>query len=95
MLGQPYAKAWEPADERSRPWKAAKTPKRGGVIIPLGDLMREATRLSRICFISLISPRKKLAVSSFFDFFENDSSLHDFLSRGLPHQQAANVESTL
>ena len=23
----------------------------------------------------------KLAVSSFFDFFENDSSLHDFLSR--------------
>ena len=28
-----------------------------------GDLMREATRLSRICFISLISPRKKLAVS--------------------------------
>jgi hypothetical protein len=37
-------------------------PKRGGVIIPLGDLMREATRLSRICFISLISPRKKLAV---------------------------------
>ena len=57
-----------------------------------GDLMREATRLSRICFISLISPRKKLAVSS---FFENDSSLHDFLSRGLPHQQAASVESTL
>jgi len=47
---------------------------------------------SRICFISLISPRKKLAVSS---FFENDSSLHDFLSRGLPHQQAANEESTL
>ena len=32
---------------------------------------------------------------SFFDFFENDSSFHDFLSRGLPHQQAANVESTL
>jgi hypothetical protein len=23
----------------------------------------------------------KLAVFSFFDFFENDSSLHDFLSR--------------
>ena len=32
---------------------------------------------------------------SFFDFFENDSSFHDFLSRGLPHQQAANEESTL
>ena len=50
---------------------------------------------SRICFISLISHRKKLPLFSFFDFFENDSSLHDFLSRGLPHQQAANVESTL
>ena len=43
----------------------------------------------------LISPRKKLAVSLFFDFIENDSSLHDFLSRGVPHQQAANEESTL
>ena len=49
---------------------------------------------SRICLISLISPRKKLPLFSFFDFFENDSSFHDFLSRGLPHQQAANVEST-
>ena len=91
MLGQPYAKAWEPADERGRPWKAAKTKKRRSHH-SFGDLMREATRLSRICFISLISPRKKLAVSS---FFENDSSLHDFLSRGLPHQQAANEEKTL
>ena len=36
---------------------------------------------SRICIISLISPRKKLPLFSFFDFFENDSSLHDFLSR--------------
>lgn len=50
---------------------------------------------SRICFISLISPRKKLPLFSFFDFFENDSSFHDFLSLGLPHQQAANEESTL
>ena len=79
--------------EESRLRKAAEeAAMRGGRIIPLGDLMREATRLSRICFISLISPRKKLTVSS---FFENDSSLHDFLSRGLPHQQAANEESTL
>ncbi len=50
---------------------------------------------SRICIISLISPRKKLPLFSFFDFFENDSSFHDFLSRGLPHQQALSVAKTL
>ena len=60
-----------------------------------GGFNERGDSTSRICFISLISPRKKLAVSSFFDFFENDYSLHDFLSRGLPHKQAANVESTL
>lgn len=38
-------------------------PKVGRSHHSFGDLMREATRLSRICFISLISPRKKLAVS--------------------------------
>ena len=42
---------------------------------------------SRICFISLISPKKKLPLFSSFDFFENDSSFHDFLSRGLPHNK--------
>jgi hypothetical protein len=45
--------AGELAEERIRPEKAAKNPKRGGVIIPLGDLMREATRLSRISFYFL------------------------------------------
>lgn len=53
---------------------------------------KEMRHVEAHLFISLISPRKKLAV---FLFFENDYSLHDFLARGLPHQQALSVAKTL
>ena len=43
--------------------------------------MRSSSSELLLFFYSLISPMNKLAVFSFFDFFENDSSLHDFLSR--------------